>query len=71
MAHGLGIRVVAEGVESFEQASLLRGERVRRSPGFLHQPPVPAPNFPAWSLRWISRMAPLPRRRPGQRRLTR
>jgi diguanylate cyclase (GGDEF)-like protein len=46
MAHGLGIRVVAEGVESFEQASLLRGEGCDAAQGFYISRPVPAAELP-------------------------
>jgi diguanylate cyclase (GGDEF)-like protein len=46
MAHGLGIRVVAEGVESCEQASLLRDEGCDAAQGFYISHPVPAAELP-------------------------
>jgi diguanylate cyclase (GGDEF)-like protein len=46
MAHGLGIRVVAEGVESFDQSSLLRGEGCDAVQGFYISHPVPAAELP-------------------------
>jgi len=46
MAHGLGIRVVAEGIESFEQASLLRDEGCDAAQGFYISHPVPAAELP-------------------------
>ena len=46
MAHGLGIRVVAEGIESFEQASLLRDEGCDAAQGFYISQPVPAAELP-------------------------
>ena len=45
MAHGLGLTVVAEGVESREQLDLLRKEGCEEIQGFLISPAVPAPQF--------------------------
>ena len=45
MAHGLGLTVVAEGVESREQLDLLREEGCEEIQGFLISPAVPAPQF--------------------------
>jgi len=42
MAHGLGIRVVAEGVETLEALNLLRDLGCDEAQGFLISPPVPA-----------------------------
>ena len=47
MAHGLGIRVVAEGIESFEQASLLRDEGCDAAQGFYICHPLPAAELPS------------------------
>jgi diguanylate cyclase (GGDEF)-like protein/PAS domain S-box-containing protein len=41
MAHGLGIRVVAEGVETEAQLAFLRNLRCDEFQGFLFSPPVP------------------------------
>ena len=45
MAHGLGLRVVAEGVESEEQAALLAHERCDELQGFLISQPLPEESF--------------------------
>lgn len=42
MAHGLGLTVVAEGVESQEQLDLLREEGCEEIQGFLVSPALPA-----------------------------
>ena len=42
LAHGLGLRVVAEGVESEEQAAFLREHGCDEVQGFLYSRPVPA-----------------------------
>jgi predicted signal transduction protein with EAL and GGDEF domain len=41
LAHGLNLKVVAEGVETEEQARLLRRLRCDQAQGFLYSPPVP------------------------------
>ncbi len=45
MAHELGIRVVAEGVETQEQAALLREAGCDFGQGYLWGRPVPAAEF--------------------------
>ena len=47
MAHGLGLSVVAEGVESEEQLTLLRREGCDEVQGFLISPGVPSEQFTA------------------------
>lgn len=47
MAHGLGLTVVAEGVESDDQAAFLAREQCDELQGFLVSPPVPAEAFSA------------------------
>jgi predicted signal transduction protein with EAL and GGDEF domain len=42
LAHGLNLKVVAEGVETEDQARLLRRLRCDQAQGFLYSPPVPA-----------------------------
>ena len=42
MAHGLGLTVVAEGVDSLEQLDVLRGMACDQVQGFLYAPAVPA-----------------------------
>ena len=50
MAHALGIQVVAEGVETEEQALLLREAGCDFGQGYLWSPPVPAAEF---ERRWL------------------
>ena len=45
MAHSLRLRVVAEGVETQEQATLLREQKCDELQGFLFSPAVPANEF--------------------------
>ncbi len=47
MSHGLGIKVVAEGVEEEEQLSFLRRRRCDEAQGFLFARPVPTTDFRA------------------------
>ena len=47
MAHGLGLTVVAEGVNSQKQLDLLRGQDCDEIQGFLISRPVPAEDFTA------------------------
>jgi EAL domain-containing protein (putative c-di-GMP-specific phosphodiesterase class I) len=42
MAHGLGLRVVAEGIETVEQEQFLRDAGADIGQGFLFSRPVPA-----------------------------
>ncbi len=45
MAHGLGLKVVAEGVESEEQATMLARERCDELQGFLISQPLSEESF--------------------------
>lgn len=57
MAHALGLRLVAEGVETAEQAQLLSQEGVDRMQGYLYARPMPENEV----LRWLQeRNAALP-----------
>ena len=45
MAHALGMKVVAEGVETESQAAFLRGEGCDQLQGYLYSKPLPARDF--------------------------
>ena len=47
LGHSLGMRVLAEGVETAEQLELLRGEGCREVQGYLFSPPRPRGELPA------------------------
>jgi EAL domain-containing protein (putative c-di-GMP-specific phosphodiesterase class I) len=48
LAHALGLRVVAEGVEDAEIADLLRSFGCDAAQGYYWSRPLPAANFDAW-----------------------
>ena len=48
MAHSLGFKVVAEGIESSEQQAWLAGEGCDQGQGYLIARPMPAADFTAW-----------------------
>ncbi len=48
LARGLGLRVVAEGVEKRSQLNFLAREGCHAAQGYLLCPPLPAPEFEAW-----------------------
>jgi diguanylate cyclase (GGDEF)-like protein len=54
MAHRLGLKVVAEGVETKDAYSLLQAFRADMAQGYLMAPPLPAAEIPGWlrSSRW-------------------
>lgn len=49
MAHGLGLEVVAEGVETPEQLAYLQAHGCDYIQGFLYSPPVPADGIPRFA----------------------
>jgi diguanylate cyclase (GGDEF)-like protein len=61
LAAGLGLQVVAEGVETEEQAEALRRAGVRRAQGYLFAPAVPAGTLRQWLVEgapWQDRAGP-------------
>ena len=46
MAHALGYRVLAEGVENFEQVNVLKGVGCEHAQGYFFSPPVSSENVP-------------------------
>ncbi|HEY6258144.1 MAG TPA: EAL domain-containing protein [Xanthobacteraceae bacterium] len=48
MAHNLDIGVIAEGVETSQQADFLRNEKCEEAQGFLYARPLPAEEFEAY-----------------------
>ena len=52
MANAFGMRVIAEGVESVEQGSLLLRLGCQQAQGYGIARPMPADEFPAWRQSW-------------------
>jgi len=52
LAHNLGIRVVAEGVETAEAWNLLRELKCDQAQGYHMGRPMPVTDFSAWSTSW-------------------
>jgi predicted signal transduction protein with EAL and GGDEF domain len=48
MAHNLGLEVIAEGVETQDQAAFLLNEQCEEAQGFLYAKPLPAADFEAY-----------------------
>lgn len=48
LAHGLGIRTIAEGVEEAEQADRLRALGCDEVQGYLYAKPLPAADLVRW-----------------------
>jgi diguanylate cyclase (GGDEF)-like protein len=62
LARGLGLGVVAEGVEKQSQLDFLRREGCSHCQGYLIRPPMPAADFEAWLVN--RRRAAQPKRKP-------
>ncbi|MGH2831239.1 MAG: putative bifunctional diguanylate cyclase/phosphodiesterase, partial [Solirubrobacteraceae bacterium] len=61
MVHGLGLRTVAEGVETSEQQRLLIAHGCDLVQGFLHSPPLPAEACQHWLSEHVTRaLRPIP-----------
>ena len=61
MVHGLGLRTVAEGVETSEQQRLLIAHGCDLVQGFLHSPPLPAEACQQWLSQHVARaLRPIP-----------
>ena len=54
LGHNLGLRVVAEGIESQHAWNLLSQMGCDSGQGYLMSRPIPASEFGAWSRRWAS-----------------
>jgi EAL domain-containing protein (putative c-di-GMP-specific phosphodiesterase class I) len=48
MGRSLGLRIIAEGVETFAQAEFLSGNDCDHAQGYLYSKPLPADEFAAW-----------------------
>ena len=60
LARGLGLQVVAEGIEKRSQLNFLAREGCHAGQGYLLCPPLPAPEFEAWFTN---------RRKPGRKKI--
>ena len=58
LAHGLGLKTVAEGVETEEQRNLLRLLRCDELQGYLISKPIPKPELESLLIARIPRPAP-------------
>jgi EAL domain-containing protein (putative c-di-GMP-specific phosphodiesterase class I) len=45
LARNMGVEVIAEGVETFEQIEYLRGHGITTAQGYVFAPPLPASSF--------------------------
>jgi diguanylate cyclase (GGDEF)-like protein len=57
LAHGLGLTVVAEGVENAQVWDLLREQSCDEAQGFHMGRPMPSADFISWSTGWTARLA--------------
>ena len=66
LARGLGLGVVAEGVEKQSQLDFLRREGCSHCQGYLVCPPLPAAEFEAWV---VNRRTPPKKPKAGKKRV--
>ena len=57
LAHGLGLTVVAEGVENAQVWQLLRDQACDEAQGFHMSRPLPSGEFISWSTGWTTRLS--------------
>jgi EAL domain-containing protein (putative c-di-GMP-specific phosphodiesterase class I) len=65
MGAGLGLTVVAEGVETEEQAKLLRGYGCQLAQGYLFARPLAPDDFTRFAANWARRSTSAPPRSPS------
>ncbi len=61
LGHNLGLRVLAEGVETAEQAEFLRANGCDEAQGYWYSRPVPAPRFEELLRAQLQQAGPFPR----------
>jgi EAL domain-containing protein (putative c-di-GMP-specific phosphodiesterase class I) len=62
MAHALGLRVIAEGVETLDQRDFLRDHGCDLAQGFLYSPPIEQHAFHEWATQYQKVMQQKPKR---------
>ncbi|MBX3621121.1 MAG: EAL domain-containing protein [Rhizobacter sp.] len=70
LAHGLGLTVVAEGVENAQVWNLLREQSCDEAQGFHMGRPMPSIEFAAWSSGWAARHSAARLAGAGERNVT-
>jgi EAL domain-containing protein (putative c-di-GMP-specific phosphodiesterase class I) len=55
LAHSLGLRVVAEGVETHPQLQFLTDHACEEAQGFFLAKPMPAPVLEQWLVDWLQK----------------
>ncbi|VDZ62036.1 Cyclic di-GMP phosphodiesterase Gmr [Serratia odorifera] len=68
LAHRLKLKLVAEGVESAEQAAYLCSRQVNAMQGYYFAKPMPINVFPLWLARYETRQRVLHQREERQKR---
>jgi diguanylate cyclase (GGDEF)-like protein len=70
LAHGLGLTVVAEGVENAQVWELLRQQSCDEAQGFHMSRPMPTTDFIAWSAGWTMRLSAMKLKSTGNANVT-